>query len=201
MKITFPSLLPSLLPAVFLLFFQHPSLPFPAVSPPSSVFSFFFFVAVFSLYLLPFLLLLFFFLHLFLFSPVCLFSSFLLFPLPSLLFSFFMFSSSIDRFFLSFSFFFSLSYPAFFFHFRSLLSFFSFLFLVFCFLFLHLPFACDVIAVCNFFFVSSFSPSPCLPPRFLLPAPPYVFLCGSTLPWRFAFCSRLVGNPASGLPL
>ena len=166
--------------------------PFSAVSPPSSGFSFFFLSSsssLSSLCLLPFLLFLFFSHSLPLFSRLLvLFLSLISsLPLPSLLFSFFMFSSSIDRFFLSFWFFFSLSYPAFFFHFRSLLSYFCFCFLVFCFLFLHLPFACDVIAVCSFFFVSSFSPSPCLPPRFLLPSPPFVFPHSSTLPMAVRF--------------
>ena len=120
-------------------------------------------------------------------------------PLPSLLFCFFRFFSSIGRFFLSFFFFFSLL-PWLFLLF-SVTSFFLFIFVfVFCFLFLHLPFTCDVIEVCSFFFFL----------LLLLPAPlPPVFLCeffSLHLPlyssavllfrWRFAFCSCLGGNPA-----
>ena len=195
----FTSLCTSLLPAVFLLlFFPHPFLLFRCIS--SSLvrflflFSFFFFIAFFSLSLAspptssfsPSL-------------PLLPFADSLIFslPLPSLLFCFFMFFSSIGRFLLCFSFFFSLL-PWLFLLF-SVTSFFLFIFVfVFCFLFLHLPFACDVIEVCSFFFLH-LPPAP-LPPVFLrdffsLHLPLYssaVLL----FRWQFAFCSCLGGNSA-----
>ena len=198
----FPSLLTSLLPAVFLLlFFPHPSLLFRCFS---SSFCFLFLLICRCLLFLSCLSSCFCFFSIsssFLLLPVLIFSLISSLPFPSLLFSFVMFSSSIDRFFLSFSFFFSLSYPNFIFCFRSLLSFFSFLFLYFAFC----SFTSHLLVMLLRSVVSfSFLLSP-LPPVFLraffsLHLPLYssaVLL----FQWRFAFCSRLVGNPASGLPL
>ena len=108
-----------------------------------------------------------------------------------------MFSSSIGRFFLSFSFFFSLSYPGFFFRLLSLLSFFSFLSLSFAvYTFTYRLLVMLLQSVVSFSFLLSPLPPVFLHDFFSLHLPLY----SSTVlifRWQFAFCSCLVSRVAS----